>query len=150
MKNNALTWDVICEPSADPARWESWLADDEDSVSAAAGGCGHSRGEPAAAERADGIPGISGERLAMLLRAVQRDDAEVRREVQRALVFDAFVPLSVQARVEDGIVTLTGIVSRPGERDDAVLLTSCVPGVLGIMDKLVVAPAQRKREADAG
>jgi hypothetical protein len=50
---------------------------------------------------------------------------------------------------EDGIVTLTGAVSRHGERDDAMILATCVPGVLGVMDSLVLIPAPRQGDADA-
>jgi hypothetical protein len=150
MKNKALTWDVTCEPGWDPARFEASLAADEYSAGALPGGDGPDSEGRAVGSRCEELPAISGEQLARLLRAEQRDDADVRREVQRALVLDAFVPLSVGAEVEDGVVTLTGTVSRPRERDDAVLLASCVPGVLGITDNLMLAPAPRPRDPGVG
>ena len=81
--------------------------------------------------------------------AEQRDDHDLCRQVQRALTLDRFIPLSVDAHVQDGVVTLTGAVSRHGERDDAMILATCVPGVLGVMDKLVLIPAPRQGDADA-
>jgi osmotically-inducible protein OsmY len=95
----------------------------------------------------DGLTEVRAEQLATLLRAEQRDDRDVCREVQRALTLDRFVPLSVDAQVLDGIVVLTGSVSRPTERDDALVLASCVPGVVGISDELVMNPAPRPGDA---
>ena len=83
-------------------------------------------------------------------RAEQRDDRDVRREVQRALTLDRLVPLSVVAQVQDGVVTLKGAVSRYAERDDALILASGVPGVLGIMDELVLSLPPRLGVADVG
>lgn len=45
-----------------------------------------------------------------------RPDADVRREVLCALLLDSLVPLSVDAQVSDGIVTLMGIVGSERER----------------------------------
>jgi len=92
---------------------------------------------------AAGFPGVSAERLAMLLRTDPRDDNDVRGDVLRALMLDSLVPLSVDAQVQDGIVTLTGTVKWHHERDDAVYLAGCVPGVLGVIDNLVLIPATR-------
>ena len=43
--------------------------------------------------------------------AAERPDADVQRQVLRALLLDTRVPLTVDARVHDGIVTLTGLVA---------------------------------------
>jgi hypothetical protein len=43
-----------------------------------------------------------------------RPDADVRRDVLRTLVLDSLVPLTVDAQVSDGVVTLTGTVGTPG------------------------------------
>jgi osmotically-inducible protein OsmY len=55
-------------------------------------------------------------------------------------------PLSVDAQVQDGIATLTGSVRWHRERDDAMYLAGCVPGVLGVIDNLVLIPAPRDGE----
>ena len=91
----------------------------------------------------DDSPGVSAERLAMLLRTDPRDDSDVRSDVLRALTLDSLVPLSVDAQVRDGIVTLTGTVSWQHERKDAIYLAGCIPGVLGVIDNLVLIPAPR-------
>jgi osmotically-inducible protein OsmY len=67
-------------------------------------------------------------------------DADVQRQVLRALLLDTRVPLTVDARVHDGIVTLTGLVASEWERGHARSSASSVPGVLGIADHLSVLP----------
>jgi osmotically-inducible protein OsmY len=67
-------------------------------------------------------------------------DADVQRRVLRALLLDTRVPLTVDARVHDGIVTLTGLVASEWERGHARSSVSSVPGVLGIADHLSVLP----------
>jgi hypothetical protein len=67
-------------------------------------------------------------------------DADAQRRVLRALLLDTRVPLTVDARVHDGIVTLTGLVASEWERGHARSSVSSVPGVLGIADHLSVLP----------
>jgi osmotically-inducible protein OsmY len=87
--------------------------------------------------------GNGGEYLDEAVRRPQvwgRPDADVRREVLRALLLDSMVPLTVDASVHDGFVTLSGRVGSHREREDAKYLASCVPGVLGIEDELLLVP----------
>jgi BON domain len=67
-------------------------------------------------------------------------DADVQRHVLRTLLLDTRVPLTVDAHVHDGIVTLSGLVASEWERGHARSSTSSVPGVLGIVDHLSVLP----------
>jgi osmotically-inducible protein OsmY len=69
-----------------------------------------------------------------------RPDADVQRQVLRALLLDTRVPLTVDARVRDGIVTLSGLVASEWERGHARSSASSVPAVLGIADHLSVLP----------
>jgi hypothetical protein len=67
-------------------------------------------------------------------------DADLQRHVLRALLLDTRVPLTVDARVRVGVVTLTGSVSSEWERGHARSSASSVPGVVGIADHLSVLP----------
>ncbi len=87
------------------------------------------------------MPGTSIDQVRPPLLAGQRNDIEVRRDVLRALILDSLVPLTVDAQVRDGIVTLTGTATWHHERDDAMFLVACVPGVLGILDEITLIPA---------
>ena len=67
-------------------------------------------------------------------------DADVQRRVLRALLLDTRVPLTVDAHVRDGIVTLSGLVSSEWERGHARSSASSARGVLGIADHMCVLP----------
>ena len=45
-----------------------------------------------------------------------RADADVHRDVLHALLLDRLVPMTVDAQVRDGVVTLTGTVGSQRER----------------------------------
>jgi osmotically-inducible protein OsmY len=94
------------------------------------------------AEQIMTMPGTSSGQVREQVDAERRDDREVRRDVLRALVLDSLVPVTVDAQVRDGIVTLAGTVRWQGERDDAILLAAAVPGVLGILDDISLASAE--------
>jgi osmotically-inducible protein OsmY len=77
--------------------------------------------------------------------AAELPDADLQRQVLRALLLDTRVPLTVDARVHDGIVTLTGLVTSEWERGHARSAANCVPGVLGIHDHLSLVPRSGRR-----
>src|SRR5260370_18984100 len=101
-----------------------------------------------AAEQLDGVPGLSAAQVVRLLNPGQRNDADVRRDVLRALMLDSLVPMTVDAQVQDGIVTLSGTVNWYREREDAHFLVACVPGVLGISDQTTLMPAPGEDDGD--
>jgi osmotically-inducible protein OsmY len=142
MRNRIQNADIDFELHSAPVLEQSSLGttSGQDNASTSADSV---REEGAAAVPAGGFPEISAERLAMLLRTDSRDDSDVRCDVLRALMMDSLVPLSVDAQVQDGIVSLTGTVSWHRERNDAMYLTGSVPGVLGVIDNLVLIPAPR-------
>ena len=80
---------------------------------------------------------LTGDQVDRLPQFALRPDADVQREVLRALRLESLVPLTVDARVADGIVTLAGTVCAEHEGEDAKQVAGCVPGVLGIIDNLV-------------
>ena len=90
---------------------------------------------------------LTGDQVDRLLQVDRRPDADVQRDVLRALRLEAVVPLTVDARVNDGVVTLTGTVCWEQERQDAKQAIGCVPGVLGIIDDLARLPRPGAGEA---
>ena len=87
-------------------------------------------------DRDSELAAVGGEEL-----SCQRLDTEVERDVLRAMGLDSLVPLSVDARVRDGIVTLSGTVRSARERDDAKHVAGRVPGVLGVIDETSELPS---------
>jgi osmotically-inducible protein OsmY len=90
---------------------------------------------------------LTGDQVDRLLQVARRPDAYVQRDVLGALLLEGLVPLTVDARVSDGIVTLTGTVCWEQEREDAKQAVACVPGVLGIKDEIVRLPRSGTAEA---
>jgi osmotically-inducible protein OsmY len=88
------------------------------------------------AEKFTTMPGTASGQIRQQVDADRRDDREIRRDVLRALMLDSLVPMTVDALVRDGIVTLTGTVRWHGERDDAIFLVATVPGVVGVLDEI--------------
>lgn len=74
--------------------------------------------------------------LERLCKVADRPDAEVRRDVLHAFMLDSLVPMTVDAQVCDGAVTLTGTVATKCERQDALYLAGLIPGVFGVIDGL--------------
>jgi osmotically-inducible protein OsmY len=71
-----------------------------------------------------------------LLDDQRRSDAELRGDVLQALMLDGLVPATVDAKVEDGFVTLTGSAEWQYQRDEAEYVTSNIVGALDIYDKI--------------
>jgi len=90
---------------------------------------------------------LTGDQADRLLHVARRPDADVQRDVLAALRLESLVPLTVDVRVADGIVTLTGTVGSEQEREDAKQVAGCVPGVAGIIDDLVRLPAPGTADA---
>ena len=76
-----------------------------------------------------------------ILNENRRDDADLRGAVLQALVLDSVVPDTIDAEVQDGLVTLTGTATWQFERDEAEFIATNVLGVTAVDDEIVlVAP----------
>lgn len=69
----------------------------------------------------------------------RRDDADVRADVLQALALDSTIPAGVDAKADDGLVTLTGTVAFHHQRAEAEFVCANVAGVLGINDEIALA-----------
>ena len=91
------------------------------------------------AQRVYGVKKVDNE-LEVKLLGSERDDYELRADVLQALMLDSIVPSTVDARVYDGLVTLTGTASWQYQRDEAELVASKIAGVLGVYDDITLKP----------
>lgn len=85
-----------------------------------------------------------------LVRAMARDDGEIATDVRESLEVlgpDGFEDLQVDC--QDGVVTLAGVTDRFSTKEIALRLTSRVPGVTGIKDRLDYVSDDRKIEVPA-
>jgi hyperosmotically inducible protein len=77
--------------------------------------------------------------------ATTRTDRQVLRDVQRAVTGSGWFTIfdDIHARVDHGIVTLTGRVTMPYKRDDIVRRVSRVEGLVRLVDQVQVLPLSR-------
>jgi osmotically-inducible protein OsmY len=96
-----------------------------------------------AAGRVYGVTRVENELKVRVLSDDRREDADIRGAVLQALMLDSLVPSTIDARVDDGYVTLTGTAEWNYQRDEAEFVASNVQGVLEVDDEveLTIDPA---------
>jgi osmotically-inducible protein OsmY len=92
-----------------------------------------------AAERVWGVVSVDNQIDVELMGEQRREDADLRGDVLQALMLDSLVPTSVDAWVEDGVVTLTGTVDWQYERDEAEFVAGNLLGVVAIENDIYLA-----------
>jgi osmotically-inducible protein OsmY len=92
-----------------------------------------------AAERVWGVVSVDNQIDVELMGEKRREDADLRGDVLQALMLDSLVPTSVDAWVEDGVVTLTGTVEWQYERDEAEFVVGNLLGVTAIENDIYLA-----------
>jgi osmotically-inducible protein OsmY len=89
-----------------------------------------------AAERVHGVVSVDNQLEVRLMDGDRREDAEIRADVLQALMLDSIVPDTVDVKVRDGFVTLTGSAEWQYQRDEAVFVASNVVGALDVRDEI--------------
>jgi len=89
-----------------------------------------------AAERVYGVISVDNDLQVRLMNDAKRGDAEVRGDVLQALMLDSLVPSTVDAKVDDGLVTLTGTANWQYQRDEAEFVASNIVGTLDVVDEI--------------
>jgi osmotically-inducible protein OsmY len=89
-----------------------------------------------AAQRVFGVISVDSQLKVRLMDDERRADAELRGDVLQALMLDRLVPTTVDAKVDDGFVTLTGTADWQYQRDEAEFLASNIVGALDVFDEI--------------
>jgi osmotically-inducible protein OsmY len=92
------------------------------------------------AERVWGVKSVNDELEVRLLNEDRRADADLRGSVLQALALNSAVPAAVDAKADDGMVTLTGTANWHYQRDEAVRVATNVPGVVSVEDEIELVP----------
>jgi osmotically-inducible protein OsmY len=103
-----------------------------------------------AAARVRGVIQVACELQVQIPGGDQRDDDDLRGDVLEALMLDGSVPMTVDAQVRDGLVTLTGTVQWHYQREEAESRTAEVPGVVRIDNAITLARTDAGDAGDAG
>ena len=93
------------------------------------------------AERVYGVKKVDNDLEVRLLNADRRADAELRGAVLQALMLDSTVPATIDAKVDDGSVTLTGTANWKFQRDEAEFVAGNVRGVVTVGNEVELVPA---------
>jgi osmotically-inducible protein OsmY len=104
---------------------------------------GHKHRAQAAVER---VPGVRCIRNELQVRIPDSDgrpaaDGDLRGAVLLALVLNRLVPGTIDAKVQDGLVTLVGTAVRQYQREEAELICAGVPGVIAVKNEILLAAA---------
>src|SRR6478672_4360433 len=89
-----------------------------------------------AAERVFGVISVDNQLQVRLMNNAKRADADLRGDVLQALMLDSLVPKTVDAKVNDGFVTLTGTANWQYQRDEAEFVASNIVGALDVYDEI--------------
>ena len=93
------------------------------------------------AERVYGVKKVENELEVRILNDDRRADAELRGDVLQALMLNGVVPSTIDAKVDDGNVKLTGTANWQFERDEAESVAGSILGIVGVDDEIeLVAP----------
>ena len=134
MTNDELTVMVGEELSFDPkvnSEGVAVAADDGRVTLRGTVGSFHEKREAGkAAQRVYGVSGVQNDLSVKLMTGNHRDDAGLRADVLQALMLDSLVPQTVDAKVDDGRVTLTGKADWNYQRDEAERVAGNVAGVI--------------------
>ena len=93
-----------------------------------------------AVQRVFGVTSVDNQLQVRLLNDQRRSDADLRGDVLQALMLDSLVPNTVDAKVKDGFVTLTGSANWQYQRDEAEFVAENIAGALDVLDEIELNP----------
>ncbi len=138
--DNDLTADVSDELFWDPKVDNTAIAvsanDGKITLRGTVGSLREKREAKTAAQRVFGVISVDNQLQVKLMNDEKRADAELRGDVLQALMLDSLVPTTVDAKVEDGFVTLTGTANWQYQRDEADSVASNIVGTLDVFNEI--------------
>jgi osmotically-inducible protein OsmY len=95
-----------------------------------------------AAERVYGVTSVENELQVKAMTDSKHADAQIRADVLQALMLDSLVPSTIDAKVDDGFVTLTGTAESQYQRDEAEFVASNIVGTREVIDEVELTGSQ--------
>ena len=139
-----VTDELLWDPKLDSAAIAASADDGVVTLRGTVGSFRQKREAKQDAERVYGVEMVNNELQVRILDAHRRDDADLRGAVLQAFTLDSLVPSTIDAKVMDGWVTLTGTANWQFERDEAEFIASNILGVVAVDSEIeVVAPGPR-------
>jgi len=138
---SSVTDELIWDPKVDSAAIAISADDGVVTLRGTVGSFREKREAKQDAERVYGVENVNNELQVRILDANRRDDADLRGDVLRALMLDTLVPPTIDAKVNDGWVILTGSAEWQFQRDEAEFIAANVLGVAGMINQIeLMAP----------
>jgi len=137
-----LFWD----PKVDSAPIVVSANDGEVTLRGTVGSFREKREAQKAAERVYGVTSVNNRLQVRMLDGYGRQDADLRGAVLQAMALDGLIPKTIDARTDDGLVTLTGTAAWQYQREEAEFVAGNVPGVVDVDDQITLT----NREPKAG
>jgi osmotically-inducible protein OsmY len=100
-----------------------------------------------AAGRVYGVTSVNNRLDMRILDEYGREDADLRAAVLQALALDCLIPRTINARADDGLVTLTGTAAWQYQREEAEFVAGNVPGVVDVEDQIALTNPEPKAGA---
>ena len=139
-----VTDELLWDPKLDSAAIAASADDGVVTLRGTVGSFTQKREAKQDAERVYGVETVNNELQVRILDAHRRDDADLRGAVLQAFTLDSLVPSTIDAKVMDGWVTLTGTANWQFERDEAEFIASNILGVVAVDSEIeLVAPGPR-------
>jgi osmotically-inducible protein OsmY len=139
-RDNDLTADVSDELFWDPKVDSEAIAvsadDGKITLRGTVGSLREKREAKKAAQRVFGVTSVDNQLQVKLMDDDRRADSDIRGDVLQALMLDSLVPSTVDAKVDDGFVTLTGNADWQYQRDEAEYVASNIVGALDVYDEI--------------
>ena len=139
-----VTEELQWEPTLDSTAIAVKAHDGRITLRGTVGSFREKRAAERAARRVYGVTALDNELQVSLLTESRREDADLRGDVLQALMLDSLVPETVDAKVDDGLVTLTGTAGWQYQRDEAEYVTGNVWGVVDVDDDIRIEHAEPK------
>jgi osmotically-inducible protein OsmY len=138
---SSVTDELIWDPKVDSAAIAISADDGVVTLRGTVGSFREKREAKQDAERVYGVENVNNELQVRILDANRRDDADLRGDVLRALMLDTLVPPTIDAKVNDGWVILTGSAEWQFQRDEAEFIAANVLGVAGMINQIELMAA---------
>jgi osmotically-inducible protein OsmY len=144
MSNNKVEHHVSAELHWDPKIDDSAIAvvadDGVVTLRGTVGSFSEKRDAKKDAQRVYGVKSVKNELEVRILNKDRRADADLRGDVLQALMLDGIVPSTIDAKVDDGKVTLTGTAPWRFQRDEAESVAGNVRGVISVENDVDLVP----------
>jgi osmotically-inducible protein OsmY len=132
----AVSDELFWDPKVDNVAIAVSADDGKITLRGTVGSLRQKREATSAAKRVLGVKSVDNQLQIKLMNDDKRADAELRGDVLQALMLDSLVPKTVDAKVEDGFVTLSGTADWQYQRDEAEFVASNIVGTLDVFDEI--------------